>query len=359
VLLCGLLAVTAPVGCKKGHRRPPATTQPEETAADPPSDQPSTRPATPEQRFLHWRGIGMDAMDRGDYERTIDAFQKALAIRDDRDVTALLQRARQLQADQASQSDTQPAEPIGYDEPNYPPDESLDTEAYLQAGLPEIDSPWSPKDYNQAALALEKIAAENPLHLPRYRSEQSGAVFARMVDLDNLDPLRESASPVTRRFALFLVYLKGTNQVYQLYISQSNPAHFFGEELVELYRLMLSTAAIGAKLSDEYIQTLPIDDPQSEQRRKGLSRMRHGYAQLVRDGLASTSQTDRFTRASRLRLIGYLHEILPPLMPHLAPVDAQEIVQSLELTRDTSREPAVKEALTTLYKDIEAYRLAQ
>src|SRR5580704_15216011 len=78
-----------------------------------------------------------------------------------------------------------------------PTDQSLTTEQYVELGLPAPDRPWTGEEMTQAAEVLSRIAAGGAERLPRYRSERSGEVFARLTSADNLEVVTRDSLPAT------------------------------------------------------------------------------------------------------------------------------------------------------------------
>ena len=60
-------------------------------------------------------------------------------------------------------------------------DHSLTAAEYAAKGMPPIGHPWHEDELRRAVGVLHKIAADDPLKLPRLGSTASGAVFARLV----------------------------------------------------------------------------------------------------------------------------------------------------------------------------------
>src|SRR5262245_66468073 len=87
--------------------------------------------------------------------------------------------------------------------PGRPPisaDPSLTPEEYLKAGVPAWEKPWSAEDMAAAARALSAVAEKDPRSLPRYQSERSGPLFARITAADNLDRFKDPSLPLDQRF---------------------------------------------------------------------------------------------------------------------------------------------------------------
>src|ERR1017187_6411407 len=72
-----------------------------------------------------------------------------------------------------------------------PEDRSLTADEYLRLGVPVVDPAWTGGEMRTAAAVLKDVAKADPSHLPRYRSERSGVLFARMTSAQNIEPYRD------------------------------------------------------------------------------------------------------------------------------------------------------------------------
>src|SRR5919109_1579901 len=65
-------------------------------------------------------------------------------------------------------------------DPKAPRDESLTSEEYIRLGLAAPDRDWTGNDMVEAEKVLASLAQKGYRQLPRYKSERSGEVFARL-----------------------------------------------------------------------------------------------------------------------------------------------------------------------------------
>jgi hypothetical protein len=80
--------------------------------------------------------------------------------------------------------------------PKIVPDASLPADEYVAQGFPSHDRPWSGREMAVAAEKLKALSTRKPQHLPRRGSANSGAVFARLVAIDNLAFFRNRSLPI-------------------------------------------------------------------------------------------------------------------------------------------------------------------
>jgi hypothetical protein len=90
-------------------------------------------------------------------------------------------------------------------------DESLTSEEYIRLGLAAQDREWSGDDMVNAEKILTSLAQKAYRQLPRYKSEHSGAMFARLTSPQNLDLFRNRTLPLAARFPQALNYVQASN----------------------------------------------------------------------------------------------------------------------------------------------------
>lgn len=149
-------------------------------------------------------------------------------------------------------------------------DESFTPEEYIRLGLPAHDREWSGDDMVNVEKILASIAQKGYRHLPRYKSERSGVVFARLTSPQNLDLFRNRSLPLGPRLSQSLNYLQASNQVNKLYLSAFLKKDVRDSELVELMGSLLRSTAVLLELVDELLPTLNKDEPSYEVRMQGL-----------------------------------------------------------------------------------------
>ena len=76
---------------------------------------------------------------------------------------------------------------------------SYKPEEYIRLGMPAYDRDWSAKDMVNAAKVLASIEQRGNQYLPRYKSDRSGVVFARIISPDNFEFLLKHDIPLKVR----------------------------------------------------------------------------------------------------------------------------------------------------------------
>jgi hypothetical protein len=230
---------------------------------------------------------------------------------------------------------------------------SLTLEEYIEAGLPAHNRVWSGTDMARAAKALAEIAGEDYGRLPRYRGERSGAAFDRLTSVENLEPYGNLDLPIAQRLPDALNHLQSTNQLLLLYVNAINQQGFGGGELVEIMGSILRMTALIFDLTDEFLPTLDKNDPSYPTRLKGLAQMRGGASTTISGCITSLTESPAYSTAELKRLIGYLRETLPDLLPRLDPESALEIQVRLQSFTKDDDLAHLKPDLDALAKDAE------
>jgi hypothetical protein len=237
-----------------------------------------------------------------------------------------------------------------------PADHSLTPDAYIQAGVPALDRPWSGEDMAKAARVLTALSGKDPGNLPRFRSERSGAVFARLTSTENLEAFRNRKVPIETRFPQAIGYGEPLNAILKLYLSAFLKNAIGDSEIVELLGAQLRIMVMAMELVDEFIPTLDKNDPKFKVRMQGLEKMKQGLAMMAAGGLLTLTEVDSYRSGERARLVGYMKETFPAIVPRLLPDARAETLARLEaLEKDPKLQdlqPGLTELRTAVMKSV-------
>ncbi len=239
--------------------------------------------------------------------------------------------------------------------PLTPPDRSLRPGEYIKLGLPPYDRPWSGKDTAEAADVLANLAATDAGQLPRYQSERSGEVFARLAAIDqNLAMSRDKSMPVLLRVQNAGLNLRAANHILKLYSEGFARGKTGGADVTEIMGGQLPGLVIMATLVDEAIPTLDKADPGYEAYLAGLEKSKQDLAMSVVDCLQTLSEKDRYQTSDRLRLLHHMEETLPLLIPRFSAPSRQEVVLRLDTVLNDPRLEDIRPGLKKIKDTIDS-----
>jgi hypothetical protein len=236
-----------------------------------------------------------------------------------------------------------------------PVDKSFTSIEYIQKGMPAYDRDWSGEDMVSASNVLTSIANEDLRQLPRYRSERSGEVFARIISPENLSIFQNGTLPLRTRLSLVSRHIAGLNQISKLYLKGLIERATDGREGVELLGAVLRTAAVMGPILDEFLPTLDRNDPSYKTRMAGLEKMKKGMAEIVAGGLQTLTDRETYRTEDLIRAASLMKETFPRILAKVTPGSRLETLVRLEnLAKDPDLkdlEPAIRE-LFDVVKDI-------
>ena len=178
--------------------------------------------------------------------------------------------------------------------------------------------------------------------------------FARLTSPQNLDLFKNRTLPFDIRFPQALNYFQASNEVFKLYLAGFLKRDVRDSELVELMGSEFRSTMVMLELVDEFLPTIQKDDPQYQIRMQGLDQMKRGLASVVAGGLQTLTERESYRGSELLRLVGYMQETFPLIVPRLPPASRSETLLQLEQMQE---DPALKDlqpALGQLHSKVKA-----
>jgi hypothetical protein len=206
--------------------------------------------------------------------------------------------------------------------PNVSPetDTSLALAVYRAAGVPEIDQAWSARDYERCLAVFADLLRSGRSDLPRRGSQRSGALFARLVAVENFRSADEAPPPErARRLQGYLAVYPGLLQVY----SPANDGIDFSVEQTELIVSLLELL----KSALDSTRALAPDHAASENAASAdvYARQQQMALGVVRGASAMLAEPERYALPLRQYLKAALVRSSPALEQHLDPNAASEV----------------------------------
>lgn len=227
-------------------------------------------------------------------------------------------------------------------------DPSLTSAEYIKLGFPQLDQPWSASETYRAFKVLEDIAVQDARRLPRYRSTQSGKVFARITSPDHIEVFKESLLSLKeermRQLTVCGLNLGRIGSLYQLHLPDSHQA-----EKVEFMGAHFRNGNTCLDILEKSLASLAKQDKDYVDLREVLQGERETMSQLIHNALTMIEEADVYPAAERARLAGHMQKTFPDLLPRLFAGDRGRVLQRLE-------KMASEQGLDDLKKEIESLR---
>ena len=215
-------------------------------------------------------------------------------------------------------STNSPVENTPKSAPLPPADKSLAFDEYIKAGVPTHDRIWSGADLTKVAQVLMAMERDAAGRLPRYKSPNSGELFARIVANENLEMHRNGSLPLGGRLVDAMNYGQSLNTILKTYGAAFEKYAVGDSELVELLGAQLRVMVVMNQLVNDFIPTISKDDPTYPVRMNGLKKMKEGLSAMVAGSLQTLTETHAYRPSELKRLAGYMQETFPGLFPEVS-----------------------------------------
>lgn len=211
-----------------------------------------------------------------------------------------------------------------------PPDRSLKTSEYLDAGVPAIDHPWTGNELAETLKVLKSISQSDPSRLPRYKSDRSGDLFARITSDENLKPFRDASRSAKDRLSDSVPYIDASNQMTNMYLEAAQTQASGGEEVVELIGSNLQLAIAIVKAIDEYTPTLDKSEAGYAYRVNNLKGIQNALGAMIAGSIQLLAEQRTYKSPELKRLIGYQQNSVAVIFPDLSKEAQDEIKTRLD-----------------------------
>lgn len=121
---------------------------------------------------------------------------------------------------------------LGQNTTNYP-DNSPYVADFLKMGLPAVDQLWTVKEFAKAFNLLDRIYQMDKYSMPRYQSEYSHDVFARLTAFENFDYLLDEKVNFGHRVSALESLRKVPLRILVYYWENKEEKERFGKEVMQ------------------------------------------------------------------------------------------------------------------------------
>lgn len=221
-----------------------------------------------------------------------------------------------------------------------PRDKSYDFLEYRIAGVPDEEVVWSGEEMVEAVRGLYSLNLTNTERLPRYESEMSGEVFSRLTASENLKMYQDQSLSLDQRLSDALKHLKSVNEIMELYVIAFEEQAVGDNEMIELFGAQLRVMTTTLDLLIEFLATIDKDDPTYDVRVQGMVRAKEGAYEMVETLLELLEDSQDYRPDVRKRLLGYMQDSLPLLIPLLT---QEQQAHLQELMHACQKDPQLQE----------------
>lgn len=133
---------------------------------------------------------------------------------------------------------------------NYP-DNSPYTVDFIKMGIPDIHRRWTASDFDKTFKLLDRIYQMDKYSMPRYQSEYSHDIFAKMTAFDNFDYLLDESVNFGHRVAALEKFRKVPLRILVYYWESKEKKERFGKEVMQCMLLRVYANNQVKKLYDQ------------------------------------------------------------------------------------------------------------
>ncbi len=207
-------------------------------------------------------------------------------------------------------------------------DHSLTAAEYTAQGMPSPTRPWDEGELRRAVAVLQRIAAQDPLRLPRLESAASGATFARLVAPVVLAREVTMTGDLRTQIADLSGYAQPLGALALLYAKPLAGDFFFDAELVESTRVALEVNHRLLQLINRE-RTRYEDQSAPTWLRREHDQVTYGATLTLRGALFIFAARRAFRPVWRDRLAAELQKDLPAVLAQLPESTQAEILDHL------------------------------
>lgn len=170
-------------------------------------------------------------------------------------------------------------------------DHSLTLVEYQERGMPDYSKVWSLEDYSTAFYVLNTLKYEKPMALPARESEKSGALFARMINMDNLSFLKDETLPLYAKAEIIQWYGSTLIELIGAYNLLAVERQYYIKELVDIDIFSVTVAQKMLDLGNEINES---EDPNDIAMQSDYPLIQKMYLDLMADLFKKQQHTSQY-----------------------------------------------------------------
>jgi len=216
----------------------------------------------------------------------------------------------------------------------------LTIDAYRALGMPDPDKKWDMADYTQARNVLGKLKWESPLQLPVKESKKSGSLFERMVSLDYLLFLQDSASTRNEKAQRISEFGVVYDYWIDVYTHPTIQRSYYNREIVDIRIFNLRLAEAAFNLANEINQS---DDPNDIALRYGYGSIKRAYFECLNNYLQPQSYGSAFADQEIERMVDSIHQSVIRNIEWMDSSAVSELKHSLRSVNDSTLSTRIRD----------------
>jgi hypothetical protein len=136
------------------------------------------------------------------------------------------------------------------------PDNSLKVETYQELGMPMPEEDWAGSEYKRVSKVIKGYYNIDKWSIPRKNSDYSGALFEKIVDLNNFFIIIDKEVFIQERLEEHDALLRVVAQLLNMYYEPEAETQRFGAEVLDLLILSAQTSEYSVQLLQELKATM-------------------------------------------------------------------------------------------------------
>jgi hypothetical protein len=170
-------------------------------------------------------------------------------------------------------------------------DYSLSIQEYLDMGVPDPNSVWNTEEIGMAIDVFSGTKWDKPYILPKKGSKKSGALFHRMISLENMTFLRNDTIELHEKALLSLQFLQIFEKWKDVYTHPMWKKQYYHRELVDIN---INEVRVTETMVDLTKQVMASNDPAVVMLQQGIPQVKMNYISSVINALNLQSHTSQF-----------------------------------------------------------------
>jgi hypothetical protein len=225
-------------------------------------------------------------------------------------------------------------------------DQSLTVDEYVKRGVPDPGREWSINDFRETHRILGSMKWERPYQLPVKDSKRSGALFERMLSLENMSFLHDSTLSFSEKAERISAFINVCDYWADVY---SNPVidRYYQREQIDIQIFTLNVTESMLNLATEIYQS---DDPTAAALKYGYKTIKKDYLYCLANELKTQSRTSQFRQEDLNRLADSVYRSVTRNKEWMDSSAIKDVKRSLRLVMDSTSSDYIRHQYTTLEK---------